>query len=66
MHSELQVIIPDTLNSFMDVLKLYILPTDFQLSESECVIACDEVCRPIRVPGEDSEAISHSVLSRVY
>lgn len=50
----------------MDVLKLYILSTDFHLSESECVIACDEACRPISAPGEDSEAISHSELSRVY
>lgn len=35
------------------------LPTDFQLSESECVIAWDEACRAISAPGEDSEAISH-------
>lgn len=50
----------------MDVLKLHLLPTDFQLGESECLIACDEACRPISTPGEDFEAISHSVLSRVY
>lgn len=50
----------------MDVLKLHGLPTDFQLGEFACLIACDEVCRPISAPGEDFEAISHSVLSRVY
>lgn len=50
----------------MDVLKLYTVATDFQLGESECVIACDEACRPVSAPGEDFEAVSHSVLSRVY
>lgn len=50
----------------MDVMKLYMLPTDFQLSEFECVIACDEACRPISAPGGDSEVISHPVLSRIY
>lgn len=50
----------------MVVLKLYILSTDVQPSEFECVIACDEACRPVSVPGEDSEAILHSTLSREY